>query len=163
MKKGLLVLLMAVLAGAAVFFATRWNKGAGRPHPHSQDQGLAMDAMPELEWLKRDLQLTDVQFAKVRELHLAYRPKCAEMCRRIAEAHQKIDGIAAASQRLTPEYKAALREHAEVHLECQEEMLKHLHETAATLNPGQKERYLKTMLPFALDFSNSEPGTPSAH
>ena len=155
MKKGILVLLVGLLAGVVAFCAMRWQKDG---HHHSRD-GIALDFMPELEWLKRDLQLTDEQFSKVRELHIAYRPGCAEMCRRIAEAHEKMEAISTANREITPEYKAALREHAEIHVEGQEAMLKHLYRTAATLNPPQAERYLKTMLPFALDFTHSESGT----
>ena len=109
--------------------------------------------------MKKDLELSEEQFSKVRELHMAYSPGCAEMCRRIAEAHKKIEAFATSTREITPEYKAALREHADIHVECQEAMLKHLYRTAATLNPQQAERYLKTMLPFAMDFTHSESGT----
>jgi hypothetical protein len=153
MRNGLLVLAGALLAGMAAFWAMRWIEEAG----HAHGPTLTIDAMPELEWLKRDLELTDEQFVKVRDLHMRYRPKCAEMCRRIAEAHEKMEAIAAASREITPEYKSVLREHAEIHLESQEAMLKHLYETAAAVNQRQAERYLKTMLPFALDFTHSEP------
>ena len=155
MKKGLLILLVALMAGVAAFCAVRWRSASGHQHP----SGVALDAMPELEWLKNDLGLSETQFAKVRELHTAYRPRCVEMCRRIAAAHEKMEAVAAANRELTPEYRAALREHAAVHVECQEEMLKHLYATAATLNKEQAERCLKTTLPFALDFTHSETGT----
>ena len=132
----------------------RWHKGA----EFSQGEGIALDAMPELTWLKSELSLSEEQFVKVRDLHAAYRPTCAEMCRRISEAHEKIEGFASGHQVITPEYKAALNEHAAIHVECQEAMLKHLYETAATLSPEQSKRYLETMLSFALDFTHSESG-----
>lgn len=155
MKKGLLILLIALVAGVAAFCAARWHSASRHQH-HS---GVALDAMPELEWLRKDLNLSEDQYLKVRELHTVYRPKCVEMCRRIAEAHEKIEEIAKANNKLTLEYRAALREHADIHVECQEEMLNHLYTTAATLNKEQAERYLKTTLPFALDFTHSESGT----
>ena len=155
MKKGLILLLVAVIAGMAAFCAMRWHKG-GEDHHHASGAGL--DAMPELEWLKTELQLSDEQFAKVKELHVAYRPKCVEMCRRISEAHEKIESLATAHREITPEYQAALKEHADIHVECQQEMLKHLYQTAATLREDQAKRYLDAMLPFALDFSHSESG-----
>ena len=151
MKKGLLVFMVALLAGMVAFCAVRWQKAG---HHHSGKE----TALPELVWLKKDLELSEEQFSKVRELHLAYSPGCAEMCRRIAEAHKKIEAFATSTREITPEYKAALREHADIHVECQEAMLKHLYRTAATLNPQQAERYLKTMLPFAMDFTHSESG-----
>ena len=154
MKRGALVLAVALLAGLGAFYGLRWQ----RNHEHTKHTGVALDALPELTWLQSDLGLTDTQFAKVKELHRSYRPKCVEMCRRIAEAHEKIESFATASKTISPEYQAALKEHADIHVECQEAMLRHLYETAATLNPEQAERYLKTMLPFALDFSHSESG-----
>ena len=155
MKKGVLVFMVALLAGMVAFCAVRWQK-AGH---HHTGKGIAVNSMPELVWLKQDLELSEEQFSRVRELHVAYSPGCAEMCRRIAEAHKKIEAFAASTREITPEYKAALREHADIHVECQEAMLKHLYQTAATLNPQQAERYLKTMLPFAMDFTHSESGT----
>ena len=159
MRKGLLVLFAALLAGLAAFWAVRWHKGT----PHTHDGTVALDTMPELAWLQKDLQLTDAQFARVRELHTAYRPKCADMCRRIAEAHARIEAIAAANHQITTEFAAALKAHTDVHLECQKEMLNHLYETAAILNKEQAKRYLETMLPFALDFTHSESGTLHVH
>ena len=155
MKKGLLVFMVALVAGMVAFCAVRWQKTG---HHHSGN-GIALGSLPELVWLKEDLELSEEQFSKVRELHMAYSPGCAEMCRRIAEAHKKIEAFATSTREITPEYKAALRQHADIHVECQEAMLKHLYQTAAALNPQQAERYLKTMLPFAMDFTHSESGT----
>ena len=154
MKKGMLLLLVAMVAGIAAFCVMRWHKGA----VHSHHSGVALDAMPELAWLRTELQLSDEQFAKVKELHIAYRPKCVEMCRRISEAHEKIESFAEAHRVITPDYKAALKEHADIHVECQEQMLRHLYETAAMLNGDQAKRYLEAMLPFAMDFTHSESG-----
>lgn len=154
MKRGLFLLIAAVLAGVVAFYAMRMHKGEA----HHHGSGVALDTMPELEWLKSELHLTDEQFARVRELHVAYRPKCVEMCRRIAQAHGRIEALAAANREITPEYRAALKEHADIHVECQEEMLQHLYGTAATLTEDQARRYLEAMLPFAMDFTHSESG-----
>ena len=154
MKRGGLVLFAALVAGIGTFCGLRWQRGMAQ----GQHSGIALDSMPELAWLQRELGLSEAQLITVRALHLAYRPKCVEMCRRIAVAHEKIEAMAPATRVISPEFHAALREHADLHVECQESMLRHLYETAATLNPGQAERYLKSMLPFALDFSHSEPG-----
>ncbi len=70
MKRGGLVLLLALLAGLAAFYGLRWQRDRAERH-HS---GIALDSMPELTWLRSDLGLSEVQFMKVRELHLAYRP-----------------------------------------------------------------------------------------
>jgi Spy/CpxP family protein refolding chaperone len=155
MNKSAGILFVALVAGLIAFCAMRWHKAAEFSH----GEGIALDAMPELAWLRKELNLSDEQFVKVRDLHAAYRPNCTEMCRRISEAHEKIESFASAHQVITPAYKAALNEHAAIHVECQEAMLNHLYETAATLSPEQSKRYLETMLPFAVDFTHSECGT----
>ncbi|MFN0129980.1 MAG: Spy/CpxP family protein refolding chaperone [Verrucomicrobiales bacterium] len=151
----MVILLAALAAGLVAFGVMRWHKAAGHSHGH----GVALHAMPELSWLRDELNLSEEQFIKVRDLHAAYRPKCVELCRRISEAHKKIESFASSHRVITPDYKAALDEHATIHVECQEAMLNHLYETAGMLTPEQSKRYLETMLPFALDFTPSELGT----
>lgn len=156
MKKPLLVLLLLVLAGAAAFCLTHSVKTAER-------KSALLDHMPELAWVRSELKLTDEQFAKVSELHAAYRPKCEAMCQRILEAHKKLDHLASKDQAVSDELKAAIREHADIHAECQEAMLQHLYKTADLLDAQQAAKYLETMLPYALDFSHSEPGSVHRH
>lgn len=156
MKKGFLVLVLAIVAGVAAF-------GLMRSHKIEASRGALLDSMPELAWIRSDLQLTDSQFAKVTELHMAYRPQCAEMCHRILEAHERLDRAAHSGGVVTAELKAAISEHARIHTESQEAMIEHLYRTAAVLDDDQAKRYLDTMLPYALDFSQSEPEEAHAH
>ena len=149
MRKGAVILAIALLAGAVAFYMMRSRK-------MDESRGLLMDSMPELTWVRKELELTDEQFAKVSDLHSAYRPKCVEMCRRVSAAHEKLDGLAIKDRKMSAELEAAIREHAVIHGECQQAMLNHLYETAAVLDEKQANRYLKTMLPYALDFTSSE-------
>jgi Spy/CpxP family protein refolding chaperone len=151
MKKARYLLLLFFLAGVAAFSVVHLQKKA------AQRKGMLLDNMPELAWVRSALKLTDRQFAEISELHAAYRPKCEEMCRRIAEAHEKLHRLAEKEHVATDELNAAIREHANIHAECQETMLRHLYQTAGTLEPQQAEKYLKTMLPYALDFNHGEP------
>jgi len=98
MKKGVVIFLVAMLAGLLAFCTMRCHRASEFSH----GEGIVLDAMPELAWLRSDLNLSEEQFVKVRELHAAYRPKCTEMCRRIAEAHEKIAGFASAHRTSTP-------------------------------------------------------------
>lgn len=139
----LLVLLVAVATGLASFFAVR-------SHRDSQSRGILLDQLPELAWLHRDLRLTDDQFAAVRELHVAYRPKCEAMCQRIMDARSQAEALAAADRQMTPELAAALRKYGEVQADCRRAMIEHLYQTAALLDPDQAKRYLESMLPHAL-------------
>lgn len=151
MKRALILLAVALVAGVTAFCFTRSHKMAER-------HGPLLDAMPELAWIRTDLKLTDEQFAKVSELHAAYRPKCEELCNRISQAHEKVAAAARSSGSMTSGLEAAIQEHAETHAQCQQAMLRHMYETAALLDKEQSVRYLETMLPIALDFAPAESG-----
>ncbi len=150
-KYGIVLVILALLVGSACFFIARSHQAQSRHE-------VLVDNLPELEWVRSELKLSDEQFEKVRELHIGYRPKCIEMCRQIRKAHERLEDASRDADGLTPDLKAAIEDHARVHAECQEKMLEHLYETAAVLDEEQANHYLKVMLPFALDFSHSEPG-----
>lgn len=153
MKKGLMVLMLAAVIGIAAFLVTR-------THQQSHRKEVLLDTMPELAWLRGELKLTDAQFAKASGLHAAYRPKCAAMCRNIAEARTRLETLARDARAMTPELAEAIREHARVQAECQQKMLEHLYQTADLLDDKQAARYLETVLPYALD---SGGGAVSCH
>ncbi len=142
MKNGLLILLLALAAGTAAFWVTRSHQ-----HPHDR-QTVLLDSMPELAWLRTELNLTDAQFARACALHTAYRPQCVRMCRRIADARAP---LAHHARSITPELATAIRELARVRAECQEQMLDHLYQTAALLDGPQAALYLARVLPHALE------------
>ena len=107
---------------------------------------------PELAWLKKEYHLNDQQFARVLELHNAYRPQCAEMCQRIDEKNARLQQLLAATNTVTPDIQAALAEAAQVRTECQTAMLKHFYEVSRAMPPEQGKRYLawvqqETMIP----------------
>lgn len=151
MKRSILIMVIAALAGVAAFCLTRSQKLTGH-------HNVMLDSMPELSWVKSELKLTDSQFAKVSELHTAYRPKCMEMCGRIAAAHEKMDELIRENPQITPELARSIQEHAAIHAECQQAMLHHIFQTAGVMDRDQAALYLKEVVPFALDFGNSEPG-----
>ncbi len=150
MKRAILFLLVSLMAGLAAFYGVRSYKVA-------EQKSVLLDSMSELSWLKSELKLSDEQFARVSELHAAYRPQCAEMCGRIAAAHEAMEALIHENPELTPALEKAIHRHATIHAECQQAMLRHIFQTANVMEPSQSARYIKEMLPFALDFSNSEP------
>ncbi len=151
MKRILIVITVAMVAGICAF---AWMRSQRIPHHESS---VLLETMPELVWLRDELKLTDSQFSEVSKLHAAYLPECVEMCQRIADAHKRLDAAARGKNEVTPELRLAVGDHARIHAECQERMLSHLYETARVLDAKQAERYLEVMLPYALDFSQSEP------
>jgi hypothetical protein len=143
MRKGHYFLLIALFAGVLAFCVSRF-------HQQSAQREVLLDSIPELAWLRDELDLSEEQFAKASELHIAYRPICEEMCAKIASAHESMDAVAARSRGMTSELTDAIREHARVHAECQERMLEHVYRTAEVLDKKQADAYLRTVLPHAL-------------
>ncbi|MCX6866315.1 MAG: hypothetical protein NTV46_08900 [Verrucomicrobia bacterium] len=149
-----MVIILAAAIGIAAYQITR-------THQQSEHKEVLLDAMPELAWLRGELKLTDAQFAKASALHAAYRPKCAAMCRSIAQAQARLETLARGGRGMSPELAEAIREHARVQAECQQKMLEHLYQTADLLDDRQAAKYLETVLPHALDSSGG--GTVSCH
>ncbi len=156
MKKGLLILVLALAVSVAAYFVAR-------THQQARHNAVLLDSMPELAWLRSELNLSDRQFEKVSELHVAYRPHCAEMCRRISEAQTKFESLARDNRDMTPELDQAIQEHARVRAECRRHMLEHLYQTAAVMDARQASRYLKIVLPAAFDAPAYGTGSPSHH
>lgn len=101
----------------------------------------------EMEWLRSEFKLTDSQFAKIKALHEAYRPKCDLMCQRIAEANAKLNSLIQNNQTLSPEIEAALANRSEIERQCREAMLAHIYSVSAEMNPASARRYLDRMRP----------------
>jgi Spy/CpxP family protein refolding chaperone len=116
-----------------------------------------------LAWFQGEYHLTDAQFARVRELHEAYQPKCMEMCRKIDEKNVELQKLLAATNTITPEIKQTLNEAAQLRVECQQAMLAHFYEVAQVMPPEQGRRYLawvrqETLMPqpMATSSTNSQ-------
>jgi hypothetical protein len=156
MKRPLFSLALALLVGVGAFFGMRSHA------LKEQKSSLLVDQLPELSWLKTELQLRDDELTKVKELHLAYRPTCLEMCKRIADARVKLQKMTESQREWNPELEQAIQEHAKVQADCQRAMLQHLYKTAAVLEPEKAERFLKSALPAALGGYHGD-GTETCH
>ena len=145
MKRGLIILILAVAASSAAFFITRNQCQCGTRLDATSHDGETM--LPELEWLHQELKLDDVQFEKVKAQHLAYKPTCEALCMKVMAARKKLGQLAAQGNLSSPEFNAALQEQAAVHVECQKALLRHLHQTAGLMSESQSRQYLDAMLP----------------
>lgn len=107
----------------------------------------ALLSRPEgrLEWLRREFQLTDAQFARITELHDAYGPVCSTLCQRIVEANTRLESLVDGQQSVTPEIEAALFDCASVRRDCNAALLKHAYAVAAEMPPESGKRYLHMM------------------
>ncbi len=156
MKRGIWIIIAAVLAAIAGYvISQRSSSDVVMANAASHD---GSSRLPELEWLRHEFKLTGAQFAKVAELHLAYRPTCEGLCMKVMASQDKIKTLVSDGIQVSPELKAALHDHAALHVECQSAMLTHLYQTAACLSPEQARSYLDAMLPQVIDMK-MEPAT----
>jgi hypothetical protein len=154
MKRGLLILVLAVCAGVLAFFLTRGNES-------KDGHTTLLDSMPELAWLRSELGLSHEQFEKASELHRNYRPKCEEMCRQIANSEAAVAALAQNNREMNRELALAVENHGRVIAECKQSMLEHMYATAAVMSEDQAMRYLQITLPSALATASSRATTCS--
>jgi hypothetical protein len=145
MKRSWLILFGGLLAGLIAYTCIYLPATSV---PRSMEQS----SHPELAWLKNEYHLSDAQFAQVAQLHDAYRPKCAEMCRRVDDQNAKVQQLLSETNTVTPEIKLALPEAAQLRVACQSAMMQHLYEVSSAMPPDQGKRYLtwvqqETLLP----------------
>ena len=148
MKRGLIIALVALLLGAAMFFIC--YQAGTRPM-----RRLTAQPHAEMAWLAHEFQLTADQTERVRRLQSDYEPRCAEMCRKIAENTATLDRLITANRERTPEMEALLRGSADIQVECRRDMLAHIYKVAAVMQPDQAARYLALMKLQVL-----QPGAP---
>jgi hypothetical protein len=99
----------------------------------------------ELEWLRREFHLSGAQFAKIATLQSAYTPVCDDMCRKIMEANSKLDRAVSENRGVTPELEAAIRDTGLVQEDCRKQMLAHIYQVSAQMNPADGQNYLRLM------------------
>ncbi len=152
MKKGLLILAAAIMAGLLAFFLSRCQ-------PATDTDPVLLDSLPELAWLRTDLKLTDEQFFKVEKLHCDYRLVCVEMCHSIAESEAAVAKLASARRDMSDDLAKAIENHGHVIAECKRSMLAHIYQTASLMDEIQARHYLEVTLPLALDSARSRTTT----
>jgi hypothetical protein len=138
MKKLLLVIALSLVAGVGGYFAY---------YCHATVSTRAMLTGPggELEWLRAEYHLSEAQFARVREIHADYAPKCDVMCEKIAKANGRFHQLSAVNRTFTPEVDEAMRECARVQAECRQALLQHVYAVSAEMPPEDGRRFLKMM------------------
>jgi len=151
MKKGVLILVLGLVAAAAaygcVYFACT-----------SSARTLERSDKPELAWLKEEFKLSDTEFKRVSELHAAYLPQCREMCRKIDAQNAQLQKLLATATNATTEIDAALAKAGQMRSECQRMMLHHFFQVSQTMPPEQGRRYLSWVKEkaFLLDYGMNE-------
>ena len=135
MKKGVFILVlglaMAVAAYASIYFTCTFSARI-----------MAHSSQPELAWLKEEFHLDEAEFKRISELHAAYLPQCAAMCRQIAGQNERLKALLAATNQVTGEIETVIAESARLRGECQRNMLRHFYEVSRTMPQEEGRRYL---------------------
>ena len=143
------ILFVAVAAGLGAFWLCTFFGTSDL-----RSVGAERDA--DLVWLRREFDLTDVQFQRIQSLHTAYAAKCDLMCQRIMKANAALDAAISRNRRVTPEVQQAMDEVARVQQDCRGSMLTHVYEVSAQMDPGSAARYLQMMKQRII-----QPGLPA--
>jgi len=155
MNRSLVILLGALALGAAIF--------AGSYSASKRVCVLATSA-DDLSWLRTEFHLSDADVARVRQLHEGYKPKCAEMCVRIAAKKAEVQAALADGTNVTARAQQKLIELGELRGQCQAQMLQHFIAVSQAMPPEQGRRYLAEMKRLTLGFHEviEQSMTPAA-
>ena len=145
MKRAAIILVLG-LAGAVAAYCALYR------HSTAKQREILESQTPELAWLKDEFHLNDTEFARISDLHDAYRPHCKEMCRRIERENTALKELLAKTNVLTGEIEQRLTASSQLRLECQKQMLQHFLAVSRQMPPEQGRRYLswvqeRTFLP----------------
>ena len=101
----------------------------------------------QLAWMKTELQLTDVQFAKIRELHHASSPRLQAMAAQVAQLQaefQDFEKLRRTSDRVDfLEFARFVEIRRQVSRECLDSTRQLVLATAGCMTPQQRERYIR--------------------
>jgi hypothetical protein len=109
--------------------------------------GASRQPADQWTWLRGEFHLDGAQLARIKALHEAYQPVCADHCSRIMAASARLAALEQAGRKDTPEYQATLGEWEAIKRECNAATFKHLQAVAAVMSPAQGRRYLDMMVP----------------
>jgi hypothetical protein len=148
--KHFLATLAAIAALAAVACALAFH--------FSGDPTLkaAVAKRDALEWLRAEFQLTDAQFAKIRQLHESYSIVCEKHCMDIMEAARARDELRKTSTDAAA-LAAANQRVEELRQVCETAIAAHVRQCAAEMSPAARDRYLALVLPKIADFDHYAP------
>lgn len=135
MKRALIILLAGLLAAIAGY-------GTLYYHGTSEHRRMLESSSPELAWLKKEFQIGDAEFERIAKLHDGYMPRCAELCRRIAEKTSELRTLVTATNVNKAAVEQKLREAGELRVECQQNMFGHFLDVSRQMPPEQGRRYL---------------------
>lgn len=150
MRRGILVLALGLAVGVAtnaVYF--RLHRP---PDPGSLDGQLA--------WMKSELQLTDSQFARIRELHEASSPRLRALAAQVSRMQAEFAAFEN-TRRATDQvdflgFAQFVQARREIDRECLDSTRQLVQATAGQMTPGQRQHYFG-IVAAAAPTSDSSP------
>ena len=136
MKRATIILIAGLLAAVAAYCAI-YYRGT------SEHRRMLEGPAPELAWLKKEFQLGDAEFERIAKLHEGYMPRCAELCRRIADKNSELQQLIAGTNVDKAAVEQKLREAGDLRVQCQQNMFNHFLEVSRHMPPEQGRRYLQ--------------------
>jgi hypothetical protein len=109
-----------------------------------------------LEWLRADFDLTDAQFAKIKQLHDSYSVVCEKHCMDIMDAARARDALKKTSANAVA-VAAADKRVQDLRVVCETAIAGHVRQCAAEMSPEAGQRYLALVLPKIADFDHQAP------
>ena len=142
---------LALIAVAAAVTCALAFHFAGDPEVKS-----AVAKRDALEWLRAEFQLTDTQFARIKQLHDSYSVVCEKHCMDIIEATRVRENLKKTSTDAAA-IAAAEKRVQDMRLECENAIAGHVRQCAAEMSPEAGQRYLALILPKIADFDHQAP------
>jgi len=112
---------------------------------HSDLREIAKAPNGELEWLRQEFHLSDAQFAKIANPAFSIHASLQRNVSQDHGGHSKLDRLVSEKHEVTPELEAAIREAGSVQEDCHKQMLAHIYQVSAQMNPADGQNYLRLM------------------
>jgi hypothetical protein len=117
----------------------------------------AVEKRDAMEWLRADFDLTDAQFAKIKQLHDSYSVVCEKHCNDIMDAARARDALKAKPSADAGALAAAEKRVQELREICETAIAAHVRQCAGEMSPAASQRYLALVLPKIADFDHQAP------
>ncbi|MDD4932097.1 MAG: hypothetical protein PHO89_01335 [Methylacidiphilaceae bacterium] len=152
MKRIFLLATPLGIVAALVYAATLFLESLPARH-------IATGPDAGLQWLRRELHLSDRQLTAIAGLQEAQRPRCQTMCRQILAADSKLETLLRQNHSITPEVLAAMTECDRLRSACRQAFLEHVYAVIGELSAQQQQRYLTLVCDELLGYvPTSSPG-----
>jgi hypothetical protein len=134
MKRGFLILVVALALGLGAMLVTRYLC-LGSPST----------------WLCREYGLSGQKVCRVETLEKEYGSRCGPYCDEMCEANARLRQLALSSECITPAIRDAVAETDRIRTATRITMLEHFYAVAAELPPEKRAAYLLKVLPLVIE------------